>query len=403
MQTTLENLQRVKIASKTLTNLSFEKRNKIITDIWKNIIQNRELIKKENQKDLNKMDKNNSMYDRLFLDDSRIVWMANWCEELVKINDPEDKYSNEKIIKTDDWLTIKKVWIPLWVVACIYEARPNVTIDLIIMCIKSWNAIILRWWKEAENSNKFLVNLVKKVLNDNNLDENLVYNYPLVREELYTLYNAVWLVDVIIPRWWKNLIDSVRKNSIVPVIETWAWVVHLYLDDDINDNLDRAIDVVINAKINRTYVCNALDTLLINKNISDKNIIYLLEKLKQVWIIILDNLNDNDYHIEQLSNILSIKYVNNLEEAIDHIEKYSSRHSDWILTENKEKIKEFYSKIDSWVVYANTSTRFSDWSCFWFGSEIWISTQKLHARWPMWAESLVTYKYIVESDFKVRK
>jgi glutamate-5-semialdehyde dehydrogenase len=142
---------------------------------------------------------------------------------------------------------------------------------------------------------------------------------------------------------------------------------------------------------------------LINKNISNKNIIYLLEKLKQAWIIIQDNLNDNNYHIEQLSNILSIKYVSNLEEAINHIEKYSSKHSDWILTENKEKIKEFYSKIDSGVVYANTSTRFSDWSCFWFGWEIGISTQKLHARWPMWAESLVTYKYIVESDFKVRK
>jgi glutamate-5-semialdehyde dehydrogenase len=402
MQTILENLQRVKIASKTLTNLSFEKRNKIIGEIWKAIIKNKELIKRENQRDLANMDISNPMYDRLLLNDDRIISIGKWCDELVEIKNPLEKYNLEEKIETKDWLTIKKIWIPLWVVACIYEARPNVTIDLIIMCIKSWNAVILRWWKEAKNSNKILIEIVKDVLKNNLVDENLIYNYPLNREELNILYNAIWLVDVIIPRWWRSLIDSVRKNSIVPVIETWAWVVHLYLDNDIENDFLKAIDVIINAKISRPSVCNALDTLLINKNISTKNITYLIKNLKQAWIIILDNLNDNDYHIEQLSNMLSIKYVNNIEEAINHIDTYSSLHSDWILSNNKENIELFYKSVNSSVVYANTSTRFSDWSCFWFGWEIWISTQKLHARWPMWAESLVTYKYVVESNFKIR-
>ncbi len=402
MQTILENLQKVKIASKIFTNISFEKRNNIISEIWKAIIKNKDLIKIENQKDLENMNTTNPMYDRLILNDERIISIGKWCDELVDIKDPLKKYNLEEQIETKDWLTIKKIWVPLWVVACIYEARPNVTIDLIIMCIKSWNAVILRWWKEAKNSNNILVEIVKEVLKNNLINENLVYNYPLDREELNILYNAIWLVDVIIPRWWRNLIDSVRKNSIVPVIETWAWVVHLYLDNDIENNFLKAINIIINAKISRPSVCNALDTLLINKNISDKNISYLLEKLKQAWIIIIDNLNDNDYHIEQLSNMLSIKYVNNIEEAINHIDTYSSLHSDWILSNNKENIALFYKSVNSSVVYANTSTRFSDWSCFWFGWEIWISTQKLHARWPMWAESLVTYKYVVESDFKVR-
>lgn len=403
MQTILENLQRVKIASKTLANLSFEKRNNIISDIWKAIIKNKDLIKMENQRDLTIMDISNPMYDRLLLNDDRIASISKWCDELIDIKDPLEKYNLEEKIETKDWLTIKKIWVSLWVVACIYEARPNVTIDLIIMCIKSWNAVILRWWKEAKNSNNILVEIVKDVLKNNFVDENIVYNYPLDREELNILYNAIWLVDVIIPRWWRNLIDSVRKNSIVPVIETWAWVVHLYLDDDIENDFNKAIDVIINAKTSRPSVCNALDTLIINSNIPNLLLENLFDKLNKSGINIIKEQENLDYFKEQLSLDLNIKFVNNIEEAINHIDTYSSLHSDWILSNNKENIALFYKSVNSSVVYANTSTRFSDWSCFWFGWEIWISTQKLHARWPMWAESLVTYKYVVESDFKVRK
>lgn len=403
MKTTiLQNLQNIKIASKSICNLFFEKRNKIISDIWNAILENQELIIIENQKDIEKIDKNNPMYDRLLLNETRIKWIENWCRELIKIKDPLLKYQCEETLSTNDWLKIKKVWVPLWVVACIYEARPNVTIDLIIMSIKSWNAIILRWWSQAENSNKILIKIVKNVLIKNKINPEIIYNFPLNREYLNILYNATWLVDVIIPRWWKNLIESVRKNSLIPVIETWAWVVHIYLDNEIKNNIEKSINIIINAKTSRPSVCNALDTLIINNNLDENIKKQLFLEMEKSWINIIDEKQKPDYYKEQLSLDLNIKYVNNIDEAIKHIEIYSSKHSDWIITENKTKIKNFYNNIDSSVVYANTSTRFSDWSCFWFWWEIWISTQKLHSRWPMWAESLVTYKYIVESDFKIR-
>lgn len=401
MENILNNLQIVKTASKSISNLSHLKRNKIICDIWKALINNKNRIKNENKKDLEKLEKTNTMYDRLLLTDDRIESMSNWCYKLITIKDPLKKYNKEKAKKTGDWLIIKKVWVPLWVVACIYESRPNVTIDLIIMCIKSWNAIILKWWKEAINSNKIFIKIVKEVLGKNWIDKNIIYNYPINRENLYILYNAVEYVDVIIPRWWKSLIENVRKNSLVPVIETWAWVVHLYLDNEINNNVEKAIKIIINAKVSRPSVCNALDTLIINKNVDIKIVDRLYKQLKDLWVNIIED--DNNYYIEQLSLNLNIKYVDTLDEAISHINKYSSKHSDWILSENRKKIKEFYNRIDSWVVYANTSTRFSDWSCFWLGWEIWISTQKTHARWPMWADVLVTYKYIVESNFDIRE
>lgn len=419
MENILENLQKVKIASDNFKNLSFEKRNKIIKEIWDSIRQNKEIIKKENQKDLSEMDKKDPMYDRLLLTDERIELIAKWCYDLVNISDPLSKYDNENVIKTDSGLTIRKTWVPLWVVACIYESRPNVTVDIAIMCIKSANWVVLRWWRQAQNSNIVFIKLIKEVLIKNDINPDLVYNYPTNREELNILYNAVWLVDVLIPRGWKKLIESVRDNSKVPVIETWAWVVHLYLDDDIEtENISKAIDVVVNAKTQRISVCNALDTLIINKNVSEKLLKELFEKLKEkkvtFWVlesqidIIKKYISDyeiidkNDFNKEQLSLNLHVVFVNNLEEAISHISKYSSKHSDWILSDNKEKINSFIKNIDSSVVYSNTSTRFSDGSYFWFWWEIWISTQKLHARWPMWSDSLVIYKYVVESDWGVR-
>ncbi len=402
MKNILQNLQKTKLATESFKNVSIENRNKIIKEIWDTVVQNKEIIKKENQKDLEKMDKTNPMYDRLLLTDERIDGIGVWCYDLVDIKDPLSKYDIEDTIKTNDWLTIKKTWVPLGVVACIYESRPNVTVDLIIMCIKSSNGVVLRWWSQAENSNKILIKLIKEVLEKNDINPDLIYNYPIAREELNILYNAVWLVDVLIPRWWKNLIESVRDNSKVPVIETGAWVVHLYLDDDIKEeNFLKAINVIVNAKTHRVSVCNALDTLIINKNLKEDILEKLYKKLVEKGVTILKS-DENDFLKEQLSLNLQVIFVNNIDEAIKHISKYSSKHSDWILSDNKEKIKLFNKTIDSSVVYTNTSTRFSDGWCFWFGWEIWISTQKLHARWPMWADSLVIYKYIIESDWGVR-
>jgi len=401
-----KKLQEVKNASLSLIGISIKDRNKIISDISKKLLEMSEKIILENKKDLEKIDSNNPMYDRLLLDKSRIESMANWCKKLIKIKDPLDKYSrdNSWIISTEtDWLKIKKQAVPLWVVSCIYEARPNVTIDIAIMCIKSWNAMILRGGSKAENSNNILIKIIKEVLVENKIDENIIYNFPLKRENLEILYNATGLVDVIIPRWLRDLIDSVKKKSLIPIIETWAGVVNLYLDSEIEkQNFEKAINVIINAKTSRPSVCNALDTLIINKNLWENFIENLFKKLEKLWVNIFKNEKNIDFFKEQLSLNLNIKFVETLDEAIKHIQTYSTKHSDWILSDNLKNIEKFKKIIDSSVVYVNTSTRFSDWEYFWFGWEIWISTQKLHARWPMWAEVLVSYKYIIDSEWRVR-
>ena len=420
MTNILKCIENVKNATDKFKLFSIEKRNKIIKEIWLSIKYNKKSIIRENQKDLKKMDINDPMYDRLLLMESRIDSIIKSCNDLIKIEDPILKYKNQKNIITIDWLTINKVGIPIWVVACIYEARPNVTIDITIMCIKSSNWIILRWGTKAKYSNRIFIKLIKEVFIKNKVSSDLIYNYPLDKIELEKLYNAVWLVDVIIPRWGKNLINSVREKSKIPVIETWAWIVHQYLDKDINkENNNKAINIIINSKTNRFSVCNALDTLIINKNINSDLKKILFTKLDEKWVKIrvlqnqtsyLDNLTNN-YSIIEYKNLdqellslnLNIIFVHNLKKAIQLINKYSSQHSDWIISDNKDNINIFKQNIDSSVVYSNTSTRFSDWYCFWFAWEIWISTQKLHARWPMWADSLITYKYLVNSPWQIRK
>ncbi|MDQ7022922.1 MAG: glutamate-5-semialdehyde dehydrogenase, partial [Candidatus Gracilibacteria bacterium] len=281
----IKKLQEVKNASQTLSGISIEKRNKIILDIAEKLLQNSEKIISENKKDLEKMEDNHSMIDRLLLDYSRIEAMANGCKKLEKIKDPLEKYSLEKKIITENGIKIKKQAIALGVVSCIYEARPNVTIDLFNMCIKSGNAVILRGGSQAENSNNILIKIIKEVLRENKIDENIVYNFSLERKNIEILYNATNFVDVIIPRGSKKLIDSVRKKSLIPVIETGAGVVHLYLDNDIKqENLEKVKNIIINAKISRPSVCNAMDTLIINKNLDKDFIKLLFEELKKLGV-----------------------------------------------------------------------------------------------------------------------
>lgn len=399
--TAIEDIQATKYVSKDMNIISFQKRNDIITTLWKQLWLCIDRIKEENTKDLLMMDICDPMYDRLLLTDARILSMIQWCKILASMDDPLKKYDMEKGFITKEWLHIQKIGVPLWVVACIYESRPNVTIDIVTMCIKSGNAVILRGWKEARHTNKILVDIAKDVLQRYNLDERVICNFPLDRKYLKYLYNAVWLIDVIIPRWWKWLIDSVRKYSHIPVIETWAGVVHIYLDDDIGNMQERAVEIIANAKLSRPSVCNALDTLIINTWLGDNRIRDILRNLQNQWIKIITT--GQDYSKEHLSSDLNIKYVHDIKGAMQHIEEFSSKHSDCIITENNDKAELFFKMINSSVVYLNTSTRFSDGYCFGYWWEIWISTQKLHARWPMWAQSLVTYKYRVESDYCIRK
>lgn len=281
----IKKLEEVKNASQTLFGISIEKRNKIILDIAEKLLENKDKIISENKKDLEKMEDNNTMIDRLLLDYSRIESMANWCKKLEKIKDPLDKYNLEKDIVAEKWIKIKKQAIALWVVSCIYEARPNVTIDIFNMCIKSGNAVVLRWWSQAEKSNNILIKIIKEVLIENKVDEKIIYNFPGDRKKLDILYNATDLVDVIIPRWWRDLIDSVKKKSLIPIIETGAGVVHLYLDSDLKqENLEKAKKIIINAKVSRPSVCNAVDTLIINKNLDNNFVKFLFIELKKLWV-----------------------------------------------------------------------------------------------------------------------
>lgn len=417
MKNTIENnLKLVKQASLNFKSKSITERNNIIKDIWQVLLMNIDNIIKENQKDLQLLWLDNPLYDRLLLDAKRIESMANSCFELTEIGDPLSKYDNEQLITNPSWINIKKVGVPLWVVACIYEARPNVTIDLTIMALKSGNAIVLKWSSSARFTNDYLIELIKQVLKNNLVDTNLVYQFPYEREYLQYLYNAQWLVDVIIPRWWKQLIQSVKKESLIPIIETWAWVVHLYVDDLEVSSLDKAIKVIVNAKLSRPSVCNALDTLLIKKWQSLDFYLQLSKALSTIQINCLQQdylflsqyfdtlkiIEEDNFHDEMLSLKIQIKLVDDIQQWIEHVQKYSSLHSDGILSDNEINIFRFLQSVDSSVVYVNTSTRFSDGWCFGLGWEIGISTQKLHSRWPMWAEALVTYKYIVDSYWKCR-
>jgi len=413
-----KQLQLSKQSTFQLRNLSFYLRNKLINKIAETIDRNRKIILEENQKDLKLMDKENPLYDRLLLDNDRIDGIVQACNELIEIWDPLEKHAIEKNILTKEGLNIRKIWVPLWIVACIYKARPNVTVDMTIMAIKSANAIVLKWWSAAKNSNHILIKLMKEILVENEISPDTIYEFPYDRKYTQYMFQATNTIDVIIPRWSKNLIQTTRENSLVPVIETGAGVVHLYLDKDINKNhIDKAIDIIVNAKISRPSVCNALDTLLVHKwvkkELHEKLAIKLQKYDVKIWIEnneLLEkiyshtySITDKDYHTEQLALSINIKLVDNLDDAISHITKYSSQHSDGILSDNQENVEQFIKSIDSGVVYSNTSTRFSDGWCFGFGWEIGISTQKLHARWPMGADSLVTYKYIIDSDWKSRK
>lgn len=417
-QEILDKLAVTKLASKHYAITNIELRNYLIKQIWEQVLLRKDEIIAANLLDLQSVEKDSAVYDRLLLTENRILWMAQACEELTQIGDPLRVYDDVSW-STNDWLLIRKQWVALWVVACIYEARPNVTIEIAIMALKSGNWVVLRWSKTAYHSNEVLINIMKQVLKNNWIDENLIMNYPTQREYVDYLCKWVGLIDVIIPRGWKELITFVQQNSMVPVIETWAWVVHIYLTKDVEEQyFSKAIDIIVNAKTSRPSVCNALDSLLIDRDINEQLLKKLFETLIQQWVKFgvenietfnkfiddkfLFEISSQDYYTEYLSLNMNVKFVDTIEQAVEHIWKYSSAHSEAIITQNISKAELFKSMVDSSVVYVNTSTRFSDWWCFGFGWEVGISTNRLHARWPMWADALITYKYVVESDWKCR-
>jgi len=413
----LQQLNKAKKASISFSLLPHSIRNLILKNLAKELRKNKKSIIRANSKDLKKISPNNPMRDRLILNNSRVEEMAKEIENLIKMKDPIGEIFD---CKNRFGLKICKKRVPIGVIGVIYESRPNVTTDIAGICIKSGNAIILKGGKEARESYIILHKIIRKALVLSKVNPEIIqFIDPKIKEAVLDIISANNLIDIIIPRGSSHLINFVRKNATVSVIETGAGVCHTYVDDKALLNLSAKI--IFNAKTQRPSVCNALDTALIHKKIAKEFLVKIAKLLvkKNVEIFadtdsfkilkdiypknLLKKASSSDFGREFLSQKMSIKIVSNIDEAIKFIHKYSSKHSEAILTENKENSNKFLKEIDSAVVYVNASTRFSDGAVFGLGSEIGISTDKIHARGPMGPNEMTIYKWIVSGKYNIRK
>lgn len=402
-------------ATLSVKSLSLATKKNILTQLAAALLSNQSKIIQENKKDLDKMDDVNPKRDRLLLNENRIKDLANSLFDIMKLEDPTGKVLMDN--KTENGLHIQKISVPIGVVGVIYEARPNVTIDVAALCLYAGNAVVLRGGSDAEFTNKILVDIIHQVLIANKIDENAIQLLPIDRKFVKELLEAVKWVDIIIPRGSQQLIDFVRENSKVPTIETGAGVCHTYVES--SADLDNAAKIVVNAKTHRPSVCNALDTVLVDKKIAKDFLPKIIDGFNKFDVevfaddlsfSILDNAKYKNIHhateenfgIEYLSQKCSIKTVENFDEAVAHIRRYSSKHSEAIVSEDASLCERFLNEVDAAAVYTNASTRFTDGGCFGLGAEIGISTQKLHARGPFALEKLTTEKWIVRGNGQIR-
>lgn len=403
-------------AARELNNVDTESVDKVLLNVAEEVEAKVPLIISENEKDLALLDKNDLKYDRLMLTPERILIIASDIRNVVKLPCPSGK-----VLMTTTrpgGLKISKVSVPFGVIGIIYEARPNVTIDVFSLCLKSGNACILKGGSDAIHSNTAIVRIIKDVLVKSGINPDTVALLPAGHSETVQLLNARGFVDLIIPRGGRELINFVRENANIPVIETGAGICHTYFDEFGDKEKGRLI--VNNAKTRRVSVCNALDCLIIHSSrLSDLDYIVGLCSGSQVIIYadvrafkaldkkypqhLLEKATEESFGTEYLSYKMSVKTVDSFEEALDHIARYSSKHSEAIISENSERLNMFCRMVDASAVYTNTSTAFTDGSEFGLGAEIGISTQKLHARGPMALEALTTYKWIVNGNGQVRK
>jgi glutamate-5-semialdehyde dehydrogenase len=361
------------------------------------------------------MDPADPKYDRLLLNNERLEGIAQDMRNVASLDNPLDKTLDSK--KLENGLKLNKVSVPLGVVGIIYEARPNVTFDVFALCFKSGNACVLKGGSDAINSNTAAAEIIHDVLNKYGVDINCVYLLPAGREKAEEMMQADEYIDVIIPRGSQNLINHVRENSKIPVIETGAGIVHTYFDKD--GDIEKGVKIIDNAKTRRVSVCNALDCLVIHKErlndlikiskpLAEKGVKVFADQkayevLKEFYPEnLLKEADEKSFGTEFLSLKMSIKTVADLSEAIEHITKYSSKHSEAIITENASTAEEFMKRIDASTVYLNTSTAYTDGAQFGLGAEIGISTQKLHARGPMSVNELTSYKWIVKGNGQIR-
>jgi len=409
--------EKAKIASLNLSNLSIDKRNSVLKQFSHYLKTNEQLILNANKKDISNAKSKkikDSMIDRLKLNSKKISQIRNSIEKIVKFKDPVGKTLSSW--KRPNGLIIKRMSIPIGVIGIIYESRPNVTSDVSALCFKSGNAVILRGGSEAFHSNKILSKIFKRALKKKKCDENCVqFVEHRGRNHVdYLLSSMKNHVDLIIPRGGKSLVKKVLKKSVVSIIGHYEGLCHVFVDREADLNM--AVEVVKNSKMRNVSICGATETLLIDKKCLKTHCKPILDQLSKLGCKIIGDetikkfisgkmkiATKKDWETEYLSPTISVKGVNGVEEAIDHINKYGSSHTDSIVTKNKKAAKKFLSNIKSSIAIHNASTQFADGGEFGFGAEVGISTGKLHPRGPVGIDQLTTYKYILEGKGQIRK
>ena len=409
-----EILKSVKEASRVAATLNGGTKRKLLNEMADRIEKYKDEIIEANKKDLEYAKEANlssALIDRLLLDEKRIKAMANSLRDIAKLKDPVGKIVDGW--KIDNGLEIQKVKIPIGVIGIIYESRPNVTSDAAGLCLMSGNACILKGGKEAFHSNAIIIEILRWVLEKNKLPADMITLLPdYSREGVEWLIKQDKYVDLIIPRGGEGLIKFVSENAKVPVIKHDKGLCHVYIHEDAD--LQKGAKIALNAKVQRPGVCNAMETLLVDRKIAGEFLPVIKEMMEKEGVelrgceltleyIDIKPATEEDWHTEYLDKILSIRVVDNFDDAVEHIEKYGSGHSDAIVTENYKAAEEFLNRVDSACVYVNASTRFTDGGVFGFGAEVGISTNKLHARGPMGIDDLTTYKYKILGDGQVRE
>ncbi len=414
MSEVLEKAQKADQVSRVLAHLSESKKNQVLLEMAKRLREGEEALLEANQKDLLGAEKENrpsAFMDRLRLNKRRIEAMAEGLEQIAALPDPIGEILEG--FQRPNGLRIEKIRVPLGVIGIIYESRPNVTVDAAGLCFKSGNAVLLRGGSEAIHSNKALTQILQGSLENFNLPREIIQLVESTdRAAVGEMLKLNKHLDVIIPRGGGGLIQFVVQNSTVPVLETGEGNCHVYVDE--SADLAMAAEIVINAKCQRPGVCNAAEKLLIHRSLKESFLPQILKKLKENKIRIkgtdelrkidssVELATEEDWHIEFLDLVMGVKLVGSMEEAMEHISKYGSSHSESIITTNYDQAETFLRSVDSAAVYVNASTRFTDGYEFGFGAEIGISTQRLHARGPMGLKELTTYKYIVRGNGQIR-
>ena len=407
--------KRAKAASRELALIADGKKKEVLQAVADAIAESKDRILKANAEDLSRMDKTNPLYDRLQLTDIRLDGIAADMRNVSKLPSPLGHTLKETILPNG--LRMRRVSVPFGVVGMIYEARPNVTFDVFSICFKSGNACVLKGGSDADCSNREEVALIHEVLHNYDIDPSVVELLPATHEATAEMLSAVGYIDICIPRGGRKLIDFVRDNARVPVIETGAGVVNTYFD--IDGDVEKGARIINNAKTRRLSVCNALDCLIINENrlddiaelcslLSKSNVVLYADDASYQSLVgeypaeLLQHIDDNTFGTEFMDYKMAIKTVASIDDAIAHIARYGSGHSECVITDDKVAAEKFQTEVDAACVYVNAPTSFTDGAQFGLGAEIGISTQKLGPRGPMGLEEITTYKWLIDGDGQIR-